>query len=391
MTANGTITSGRNSAVNGGSAGILAGYNGAINGPFVPNLAVTGTVLVNNSANITAAAGWGIDVYNYGNGNVTVNDTALTVSGAQTGIGAISIAAAPVTSRLPSEAALLSVALTGISAVTMGSGTIKITDQGTVTGSSPQAIYVYMGAAGTATLDNDGTINGALTLANAAFTLDLIGTGTVALDGQSIVAMNTGEILDNEGNTISGYGLIGLGTDSDLTFINAATVDADVAGHSLILSTGNIITNSGVLRADGSLLQVSDAVTGAGSAIIANGGTLELHGADAQTVTFSDANGTLILDDPSLFTGNVAHAGGTFDTGNIIDLRALSSTSTDTFATSTSYDSVDNTTLLTVTDSTQGTHASVTLDGDQTTATWTATFDGNGVRWWTLLRPNLTL
>ena len=74
--------------MNGGGAGVLAAYTAyGVAGPSVPDLAVTGTVLVNNNANITAAAGWGIDAYNYGNGSVTVNDTALTVSGAQTGIG----------------------------------------------------------------------------------------------------------------------------------------------------------------------------------------------------------------------------------------------------------------------------------------------------------------
>ena len=45
---------------------------------------------VNNFANITASAGWGIDAFNYGNGDVTVNDNygtgavaSTTVSGAQ--------------------------------------------------------------------------------------------------------------------------------------------------------------------------------------------------------------------------------------------------------------------------------------------------------------------
>ena len=52
-----------------------------------PNLNVNGTVIVNNAANITADAGYGINAYNYGNGDITVNSAAgTTVSGAVDGI-----------------------------------------------------------------------------------------------------------------------------------------------------------------------------------------------------------------------------------------------------------------------------------------------------------------
>ena len=47
---------------------------------------VNGTVIVNNYANITASVGYGIDAYNYGNGDVTVNSfagTTISVSGSE--------------------------------------------------------------------------------------------------------------------------------------------------------------------------------------------------------------------------------------------------------------------------------------------------------------------
>ena len=80
--ANSTITVNNNSAISSGSTlnnglgtpgGIEAGYIGSTTGTGTANLNVTGTVLVNNSANITAAAGFGIEAFNYGNGNVTVS------------------------------------------------------------------------------------------------------------------------------------------------------------------------------------------------------------------------------------------------------------------------------------------------------------------------------
>ena len=52
-----------------------------------PNLNVNGTVIVNNAANVTADAGYGISAYNYGNGDITVNSAAgTTVTGAVYGI-----------------------------------------------------------------------------------------------------------------------------------------------------------------------------------------------------------------------------------------------------------------------------------------------------------------
>ena len=68
--------------------GISAGYF-ASNG--VSNTNVNGTVILDNFANVTAAAGWGLNAYNYGNGSVTLIDEAgTTVSGAQFGIAAYS-------------------------------------------------------------------------------------------------------------------------------------------------------------------------------------------------------------------------------------------------------------------------------------------------------------
>ncbi|PMX77258.1 hypothetical protein C1Y21_34340, partial [Pseudomonas sp. MPR-R2A3] len=69
---------------------IQAGYNGAITGSAA-NTDVNGSVVINNYANITSG-GHGIHAYNYGNGDVTVNDGAGTaVTGAVAGIKASAV------------------------------------------------------------------------------------------------------------------------------------------------------------------------------------------------------------------------------------------------------------------------------------------------------------
>ena len=87
ITTAGSISSGTMLNNNGSQpGGIQVGYLGGTTGGTA-NTNVNGTVIVNNTANISAAGGWGIDAYNYGNGNVTVDDGGgTTVSGAQYGI-----------------------------------------------------------------------------------------------------------------------------------------------------------------------------------------------------------------------------------------------------------------------------------------------------------------
>ena len=87
VTAYGTINSGAVNNLNGSvPKGIDAGYYGASG---TTNTAINGTVLIDNFATITAAAGDGIEGYNEGNGNITVTDEAgTTVSAALYGITA---------------------------------------------------------------------------------------------------------------------------------------------------------------------------------------------------------------------------------------------------------------------------------------------------------------
>ena len=76
VTADGTINSGTIAAPDGSPpAGILAGYNS----DDAPEPNVAGNVTVTADADITATAGDGIRAYNFGTGNVIVNDKGGTI------------------------------------------------------------------------------------------------------------------------------------------------------------------------------------------------------------------------------------------------------------------------------------------------------------------------
>ena len=65
-------------------AGIIAGYLGGGTIPTTfPLPGLYGDVVVNNFGNITASAGDGIRAYNFGYGDVTVNDNAGTITASQ--------------------------------------------------------------------------------------------------------------------------------------------------------------------------------------------------------------------------------------------------------------------------------------------------------------------
>ena len=76
----GTINSGSNPTGNGSEpGGIGAGYLGTTGTP-TPTTTVFGNVDINNNANINAAAGWGIDAFTWGVGNISVSDDPGTIN-----------------------------------------------------------------------------------------------------------------------------------------------------------------------------------------------------------------------------------------------------------------------------------------------------------------------
>ena len=134
----------------------------------------------------------------------------------------------------------------------------------------------------------------------------------------------------------------------------------------------------------GGNLDFASYVTGNGTFTIDAGATLEFDGlvSTGSVVSFAASTGTLIIEQSASFQGEVS---GILASGDVLDLGGLLSNGNivatqagDTFQTSASYDSVHGTTLLTVTDATHGQSTFLTLAGDYSTSTWSATSDGHG-------------
>ena len=195
------------------------------------------------------------------------------------------------------------------------------------------------------TINNSGTI--ALNSTGDQTELQVIGDGitlqgggklTLSDSSANIILGTTSTItLTNVDNTISGVGQIGSG-DGTLTLVNDThgTIDANVAGGTLNLDTGNTDANDGLLEAtSGGTLHISDSIANAGGTVeVASGSAVDIQGAitggnaiiaggtlafdysSAVNVTFDNgqngtAYGELVLSDPSQFSGQISGFTGT--------------------------------------------------------------------------------
>jgi VCBS repeat-containing protein len=285
VNAHGTINSGANGT--GTIAGILAGYNGSSSTP--KGSAVNGTVTVNNYANVTAAAGFGIDAFNWGSGDVTVNDQdGTTVSGAAganaAGIGAFSLGGSGGTGNVAvnlfGTAKVTDSVGFGISASNTGSGTLTITTSqasqvtGGTTGINANA------SGGKLTLTNDGTVSGAT------------GVFAGATGSNDIAITNAGSIT-------------GTGTAAGNAGINVAQAGA---------ATGSTtITNSGTIAGTGSHAAISVAENTHGTAVITNTGTI---GSATNTNAIFESGGNLAINNNTLSVDD-GHGGQTVTHGVI--------------------------------------------------------------------------
>ena len=234
------------------------------------------------------------------------------------------------------------------------------------------------------TIHNTGTI--ALNSTGDQTELQIIGDGVtlegggkVTLSGDAVITeTGSAAVLTNVDNTISGAGQIGTG-DGTLTLVNQThgAIDADVAGGTLTLEPGTVITNDGVLEAtNGGTLQIDNPVIGGGGALI-EGGTLVFGAQSSVNVTFNNGTGTptygeLVLDNASGFSGQIAGFGGTAPDIAHSDAIDLVGINYDSAAFSETYDAANG--LLTVTD---GTHAA-SLTFDNFNGTFSFASDGHG-------------
>ena len=171
---------------------------------------------------------------------------------------------------------------------------------------------------------------------------------------------------DTNGKEVSNLtGGVVLGTSATLASIEASF-------YQDLNQDGFIGTSTTVIEASGTaVLSVGPL---AQAATIDLGASLELTGADNNSVTFSGATGTLIIDHSSMFTGHVAGLTGTgsIASSNVIDLRDVAFTSaTENYAGNSSGGT------LTVGD-TLGHVANISLVGNYTNSTFTLFSDGKG-------------
>ncbi len=159
---------------------------------------------------------------------------------------------------------------------------------------------------------------------------------------------------------------------------NYLASDGVLSGNSYALETleatfGQDLNGDGVIglyAAPGTTLQISEALAGpSGSTTIGAAATLELAAADSASVTFSGSTGTLILGDPSTFSGEIFNftGNGSLSGSDQIDLKGIK------------YNSVEDSYangVLTVTDGTD----TVRLDfnGSYTLANFDFASDGSG-------------
>ena len=286
------------------------------------NTNINGTVVVNNNGNVTAAAGYGVDAYSYGNGNVTVNEGASTsVSGAQYGIAAFgnSFGTGNVAINIAANATISGGSIFGIQAfenevgnvsvttaagdlITGGSSGINVQSQATSGSSSSSVTVIANGTihSGTNLTPNNSTPSGiaagfspgGLNQANnnVAGNVFVQSNATiVAAAGAGINAYNYGKgnVTVTTGATSSTTGAT-TGTQADginantlnggnVSVTNGGSVTGGTAYFSSTIKAGSItIENDGTITATAFFgINLSQSATGAtGSAVITNTGTV---------------------------------------------------------------------------------------------------------------------
>ncbi|MDE5440361.1 hypothetical protein GWG65_02645 [Bradyrhizobium sp. CSA207] len=322
----GTIHSGSSlNQSNNSPAGIQAGYTGATTGSNA-NTDVYGTVVVNNHANITAAGGQGIHAYNYGIGNVTVNDGADTsVIGAQMGIRALALngGTGNVSVSLGANASVTGTAGYGIDAYSIDQGNISVSLSGNdtiISGSSGilavnEATYIASGVHSTIEVTAHGAIHSGSTSNLSGSTPGGIVAGYNP-SGDGIFSNNVhGDVTVTSDATITaaaGYGIEaftwGVG---DVTVTTGATSSITAAGTAIGVfdhGGGDVsVTNDG--SATGAV-GISAIATGAGDVTIINHGGITSTSLAGISVTQNEAGAsgsTFITNTGSIVAPN-AHA-----------------------------------------------------------------------------------
>ena len=354
-----TVHSGAGLTAFGQPGGILAGYIGGTTNPSlsgnVANYAVNGEVVVNNFGDVTADAGDGIRAYNFGVGDVSINNfsgiiTALGGANPPNGSGVgllaqnfgpgsvyvTTSASTSITSGSTGIAALnkaISADPANPSVVVPTTAEIFVNASGTIhSGTTPTGTVDADPAAGILAgynPNNLNTANGAVhgnVLVHDHATI-VAPTGT---DGIRAVNYGTGDIaviVESDARVFAGrYGVAAFGFDGgDVSVTIGGSVIGGTAGLDVTTTgTGTVtIDNAGVVEGivigynatftneAGADWQFSDASGVTGVTTLANAGTIESNGISSLLGLTSFTNtGTIAAESGSLTIGTAVTGGG---------------------------------------------------------------------------------
>ncbi|WP_439372828.1 VCBS domain-containing protein [Bradyrhizobium sp. DASA03120] len=304
---------------NSGTIEVLAGGALAIDpGSSVDNSA--GTIVVDDGAALTlnraTISGGAINNYSVlggtidvtGNsridGHATVAKGILTVeSGITLTLDEATVSGAAITNRgtvKVDAGKKLTLAGSSLTGGTLAlSGTLESTGISGIHGANLNNTGTLSVTSGTLTIDLHAFTNHGLIEAVTGSTLKLT-TTTVANAGGTISVVGTSKLYLTDASINGGN----LGNAGNLYSVGLNTV------------TGGVTNTGGTVEVQSGTLNLAGGITGVGTLIIDDDATLELGGADEQTVTFAGGANTLKLDDTSHdFNGTVAGlaaGGGTF-------------------------------------------------------------------------------
>jgi len=247
-------------------------------------------------------------------------------------------------------------------AISGAAGTV--TDAGKITGATDSVLFTGSGA-NQLILQTGAVLSGKAvgsTAAGATNALILQGSGTSTNQFQNFTSLTV-----EASTTRTLFGQIAFATAS----IASGTLQIGNASHtSSKLTLTGTLANAGVLEVGGGEIDVDGAVTGAGSAAIAEG-VLKFGSAFSENVAFTGTSGTLQLAKSQSYTGAVSGFSGS-DTLDLADISFIAGKTKATFAPNGSHTAG----VLTVTDGTHAAH--ISLSGSFTGSTFTVASDGHG-------------
>ncbi len=199
--------------------------------------------------------------------------------------------------------------------------------------------------------------------------IDASGVYTVSIDSPDVAHSLT---INDAGATVVDSASLSLSSaltvDAGVFELAGGTLEAgsifgQVSGYGAV--SGTIVTSAMIADSGGSLI---------GSLTIDSGAVLELQGSSAENVTFANNagdTGTLVLDDPTAFSGQISAFTGTSTISDAIDLKGIDFNSgkfVDTYANG----------VLTVSDGTNTVQIQFTGPDAYTLANFKFASDGNG-------------